>query len=269
MQYKAKEVSQILNIPIDTLRYFEKIGVIHPQINEKNHYRYYEAWDINFIFDYLNYRKMDYSSQESIQFIRNASLEEQIEKIEEKIQYYEQKKNYYDLLCQKNNELYQQIHHIKEKLNQIEICHNEPFYYLVYRHNNDFSKEKEIHAIKSEWLQHHPFLDNIVFIPGDTILKSSSNEYYWSLALSKQYFDEFHFQQNEYIHYIPSQLCIKIVIDAKGKGQFHYGLLNAAFSYIEKHRFKINGDPFGKLLIRNNDENGFHRFIEFYIPITE
>ena len=93
MQYKAKEVSQILNIPIDTLRYFEKIGVIHPHINETNHYRYYDAWDINFIFDYLNYRKMDYSSQESIQFIRSSSLEEQIDKIKQKIQYYEQKQH--------------------------------------------------------------------------------------------------------------------------------------------------------------------------------
>ena len=35
MQYKAKEVSQILNIPIDTLRYFEKIGVIHPKLMRK------------------------------------------------------------------------------------------------------------------------------------------------------------------------------------------------------------------------------------------
>lgn len=269
MQYKAKEVSQILNIPIDTLRYFEKIGVIHPQINERNHYRYYEAWDINFIFDYLNYRKMDYSSQESIQFIRNASLKEQAEKIKEKIQYYEQKRTYYDLLCQKNNELYHQMTQMKEKLNKIEICYNEPFYYLVYRHNYDFSKEKEIHSIKSQWLKHHPFLDNIVFIPNETIQQNGENEYYWSLALSSQYFKEFNFQTNEYIHSIPSQLCIKMIIDAKGKGHFHYELLNNAYEYIKKHHFQINGNPFGKLLIRNNDENGFHRYIEFYIPISE
>ena len=121
--------------------------------------------------------------------------------------------------------------------------------------------------MKAKWLQHHPFLDNIVFIPNKAIQTKSTNDYYWSLALSKQYFQEFHFQPTEYIHFIPSQLCLKTIVDARGKGQFHYELLNNALDYAKKHNFQINGDPFGKLLIRNNDENGFHRYIEFYIPI--
>ena len=47
MKYKAKEVSRITGIPVDTLRYFEKIGVISPKIDDSNNYRYYSAWDIN------------------------------------------------------------------------------------------------------------------------------------------------------------------------------------------------------------------------------
>ena len=50
MKYRTKEVSRITGIPVDTLRYYEKIGVISPKIDEKNHYRYYNAWDINFLF---------------------------------------------------------------------------------------------------------------------------------------------------------------------------------------------------------------------------
>ena len=51
MKYKAKEVSRITGIPVDTLRYFEKTGVISPKIDKNNNYRYYSAWDINFLFE--------------------------------------------------------------------------------------------------------------------------------------------------------------------------------------------------------------------------
>lgn len=35
MQYRIKEVSKLIDAPIDTLRYYEKIGVISPKIDEK------------------------------------------------------------------------------------------------------------------------------------------------------------------------------------------------------------------------------------------
>ena len=82
MKYKAKEVSRITGIPVDTLRYFEKTRVISPQIDKNNNYRYYSAWDINFLFEYLKYRKLEYSSKDLIQYIHHASLEKQIDMTE-------------------------------------------------------------------------------------------------------------------------------------------------------------------------------------------
>lgn len=96
MQYKANEVSRILNISIDSLRYYEKLGVITPKIDERNRYRYYDAWDINYLLDYLYYRKMDYSSQEIMEFIHGDTLDAQIEKVREKLDYYKEKKEYYN-----------------------------------------------------------------------------------------------------------------------------------------------------------------------------
>lgn len=267
MHYKPKEVSQILNIPTDTLRYFEKIGVINPKVNEQNHYRYYDAWDINFLFDYLNCRKMDFNSQESINFIKNSSLEQQINFINEKIKDYQKKEEYYHLLSLKSKNTLSKIENIHAKLNKVEICYNEPFYYTVYRHNYNFSKNDEIKKVKNQWLKNHALLNNIVFVPKNIIEERRENEYYWSLAFNEKYFKYLKLEENQYVHYRPSTLCIKIMIDAKSKGQFHYNLLEKAFNFIEEHNFEIADDPFGRLLIRNNDDTGFHRYIEFYIPI--
>ena len=47
MKYTAKDVCRMLNITRETLRYYEKVGIIHPEIDPVNKYRYYDDWDIN------------------------------------------------------------------------------------------------------------------------------------------------------------------------------------------------------------------------------
>ncbi|WP_081478599.1 MerR family DNA-binding transcriptional regulator [Pediococcus claussenii] len=42
---KSSEVSKLLNISIDTLRYYEKIGIIPTVSRDKNGYRDYQTTD--------------------------------------------------------------------------------------------------------------------------------------------------------------------------------------------------------------------------------
>ena len=121
MRYRVKEVSRITGIPVDTLRYFEKIGVISPEIDKNNNYRYYSAWDINFLFEYLNYRKLEYSSKDLIQYIHHASLQEQIDMIEKQCGYFEERREYYQMLYEQSRNHLNAIRDIEDRLNKIEF----------------------------------------------------------------------------------------------------------------------------------------------------
>ena len=55
VRYKIGDVSRILGISTDLLRYYEKKGVVKPQKDQSNDYRYYDTWDINFLIDCLWY----------------------------------------------------------------------------------------------------------------------------------------------------------------------------------------------------------------------
>ncbi|APX73365.1 MerR family transcriptional regulator [Companilactobacillus allii] len=46
----SKQVSEIMDLPVATLRYYEKIGVIPPIGRDKNGYRDYRPNDLNWIF---------------------------------------------------------------------------------------------------------------------------------------------------------------------------------------------------------------------------
>lgn len=48
---KTKEVVALMNISQDTLRYYEKVGVIPPVNRDENGYRIYNDSDLNWILD--------------------------------------------------------------------------------------------------------------------------------------------------------------------------------------------------------------------------
>ena len=75
MKYKIGEVSKILNIPVETIRFYETKNLIHPEKDENSNYRYYDIWDMNRLLDYKKYRELEFSLNESLEIIQSANLE--------------------------------------------------------------------------------------------------------------------------------------------------------------------------------------------------
>ncbi|PZM63942.1 MerR family transcriptional regulator [Paenibacillus dendritiformis] len=76
-QYSIKEVSRILGIPKDTLRYYDRIGLVSPS-REHNSYRSYSKEDL---IDLMNIQIMKYADfsleeiKEKFQFHRMQSVD--------------------------------------------------------------------------------------------------------------------------------------------------------------------------------------------------
>ena len=56
MDYSIRDVSEILNLSREMIRYYEKNGVISPRRNDENSYRSYSIFDIFMLLDTLQYR---------------------------------------------------------------------------------------------------------------------------------------------------------------------------------------------------------------------
>ena len=268
MKYKAKEVSRITGIPVDTLRYFEKTGVISPKIDENNNYRYYSAWDINFLFEYLNYRKLEYSSKDLIQYIHHASLQKQIDMMENQCSYFQKKRDHYQMLYEQSRTHLDAIRDIEDRLNKIEFKSMPEYKYILYRQNYYFYNSKTVSQEFETWLGCLGLTENVVIIPKEIIETQGDNQYFWGLMLRRDWFEKHGMQDGENTRTIESMLCIKTLVEACEEGTFNYHLLDHAIAFIKEHNFKLSGDPFGILLTRSHDEDGIHRYIDFYLPIS-
>lgn len=72
----SKQVSEMFNLSIDTLRYYERIGVIPPVSRDKNGYRNYQTSDLNWIFLAKNLRSAGLSIESLIEFSTLAGRSE-------------------------------------------------------------------------------------------------------------------------------------------------------------------------------------------------
>ena len=63
-KYKIGTISKLLGIPIQTLHYFEECGFVTPSKDSKSNYRYYDAWDVNFLLDSRYLRSFEFSNAE-------------------------------------------------------------------------------------------------------------------------------------------------------------------------------------------------------------
>ncbi len=62
--YKIGEVASILGVSTDTIRYYEKMGIVYSKKDPSNGYRYFTSADIYALLDVLFYRSMDIPVEE-------------------------------------------------------------------------------------------------------------------------------------------------------------------------------------------------------------
>ena len=49
--FSISQVAQMLGLGIDAVRFYEKKGLVHPQVNPKNRYRMYSVYQIMELLD--------------------------------------------------------------------------------------------------------------------------------------------------------------------------------------------------------------------------
>ena len=64
----SKEVAEIMDLPVDTLRYYERIGIMPPVERNKNGYRNYRNVDLNWIFIIKRLREAGLSIEALLEF---------------------------------------------------------------------------------------------------------------------------------------------------------------------------------------------------------
>jgi len=148
MGYRIGEVAGFLDITPDTIRFYEKEGIIRPTKNPLNGYREYSFEDITRLSDVLFYRNVDFSIGDIRQIVNGVSSEHMLTMIREKEQEIKKSLAVYRKLLIKM-QTWEKLH--REALdyeNKFEIRPMPPSYHKQIYRNKDAIDIKELnHSI--------------------------------------------------------------------------------------------------------------------------
>lgn len=270
LKYKISEVSKILNIPVDTLRYLEAKDIVNPSKNDNNKYRFYEAWDINFLIEFKKFRSFDFSVSEVKEILHSDDLNNFIERVDERQEYFEEKLTYYMLLKQKNQEYINSLNNIKENIGKFSITNCPDIYYFMHRFNYKYEAKDNFDGLFESWLKYFPFVETIVEMQLDAVMnRNHNNDYEWGFSMRKDYAKAFDIPINDKVKHVKTRESVYTVICAGDKGSFSLKLLDGALEFIESNGYELVGDVIGNLLARVHEPSGYCRYIEVWFPIKK
>lgn len=84
--YTVNKVSQLTEVTIKTLHYYQKIGLLIPTKVGANNYRYYSVDDIKRLQEILVYRTMNFSLNEIHEILNNQNNDSRIFRLEKQLE---------------------------------------------------------------------------------------------------------------------------------------------------------------------------------------
>lgn len=205
--FKISEIANLFGVSTDTLRFYEKKGLLKPSVNNQNHYRSYELTDINLLIDILFYRRMDLS----IKDIHTILYEGDLDQLQQTLIYKEQEIR--DLIEEQKlilNKLMLTAHHvdeIKSAMGEVKI-QPMPAYYVLLRGKNEIAAYR-----KSKKIFNSDIFDvcQLVGVYQQTmnVIKQEA----FMILLEKQMEDEFHLLKNQNCSLLEEEaMCARVLM---------------------------------------------------------
>lgn len=275
-KYKIGDISKLLGIPAQTLRYYEEQGIVSPHKDEMTGYRYYDAWDLNNLIDSVYYRALDFSINQTQEIIN----EDDLEGIKQKFMHQEvvliQKIEKYKKMLEITSKQRQKITHFKDHLKHFQMSRCPGLLFCRYRMKNTLQLKNgdtritELQPEIQEWMDNIPNVTPTFTVPINSLEGGyETMQYWWGWSMPVDEALQAKMQINEYNEYLPSVKSLYTVFEAYGEGTFAKSFYEDIFSKIDQDRYVISGDPVGRLVTKTHDKFGMHRYFETWIPIAD
>lgn len=268
MKYKIGDVARILGVSTDILRYYERKGVVTPEKDASNDYRYYDAWHINFLTDCLWFKNYGFSIEQIADMVRIPNAGELGNLFLLKEDELRAHIRRCQLLLRRSAEHRASLEMIDRLLYKCEIASCPEFVRFIDRIGSRYMVDSVTNETAKKWLEVLPFNNRYFEMPGDAVLPGREDDYRWGYSLSAEYVEELDFKVTPPMIRFPSRKCIHTVFkNSGGKGGFSPALLDYTLDYARKEGITVFGPIHGVLLCSVLEDNVLTGYFEAWIPI--
>ena len=269
MRFTIGEFARILGVTTDTLRVYEKQGILTPQKDCTNNYRYYTDLDCRNILMSRWYRSLQIPLKEATKLTINSSVDE-IKKtvlnrqsaLKKEIQ--EQQK-----LLEKLNDINIEIDGIPNNLNTIKTRSASGLYRIQQTSQDDLIVDPLLKSLVERWMRLLPFTLFSFQIKKEVFLSDEEEFIYnWGLAIPEKDFVNFNLEMKQGIEYTAPHTCLTTVVEMVNDESLSKSSLRFILDTIKSKNLTVSGDVTGKIILKEKNTNGsYSSYLEVNIPV--
>ncbi len=267
MKYKIGEVGHILGISPDLLRHYEKKGIVHPEKDRTNDYRYYEPWDINFLMDCIWYKGFQFTLEQVSHIITDSTAQEVAEQMDQKVVQLRDQIRRNELLVRRAREHRADLSRLDSQVGQCILRDSPEIVRYINRRGDLYETGPEYQLISQTWLEYMPFTHRCFELPVAAISRDESHTHVnWGFSLTPDYVRELSVNVEPPLECLNSQRCIYTVFTSAGKDRFSPHHLQYVLQYAAEHHLTPEGYVRGNLLASLQYHGQLTGFFEAWIP---
>ena len=267
MKYKIGDVAKILGISTDLLRYYEKKGVVKPIKDKNNDYRYYEAWDINFLMDCLWMKNFGFTIEEIGHMVTDCGYDELVGRFQEKERQVTAELKRQELIARRLRRHRKEVAVAREYVGKCDLRPSPEIVRYLNRHNFVYDSSPELAALSQKWLEYMPLVHRCFEISQSEL--PNGENYSWGLALDMEYVEELGVVVEPPAQHLPSVPCIHSVFTSSGKDAFSPRRMDYILDYARAHNFRVCGNARGNLLCSVKENGQLTGYFEVWVPVCD
>ena len=267
MKYTIGKFSEILGVTVDTLRLYDKRGIIDPIKNKKNNYRYFDDLDAKKVLLSRWYKSLRINLNDVADLVHNSSLPNIVQKIEKTRLDLEEKIRRDMFLLNKITEIQKEISEIKSNLYQFRIKYLPGIYRLKHT-NCQMLLETPSKAEVSKWVNSFPYTFRCIRIKKESIFEEHSLNYTWGLAVLENELPLLDLKINNTIEYIRSQTYLSTILLVNESDKcFSKSSIQFVLDYLKENGYSLAGDVIGKLIVTETVGTSEQSYLELNMPV--
>lgn len=268
MKYKIGDVARILGISADLLRYYEKKGVVTPEKNTSNDYRYYSPWDINFLMDCLWFKNFGFGIEQIADIVKIPNINDIdglfLEKEDELRAHMERCR----LLLLRSEEHRRDLLKVEQLLYKCEISDSPELVCHINRVGGEYITGPVMEKLALRWLHAMPLNSRYFEMGGENFKPGAETDYRWGYSLSMDYVRQLNFEISPVMHITKPRKSIHTVFkNLADKGGFSSGALQYALDYAEENALTVKGPVHGVLLASIMENERLTGYFEAWLPV--
>lgn len=269
MYYKIGKFANMLGVTTDTIRLYEKLGIIKAVKDENTNYRYFSDFDSKDLLWSRWYRSIGIPLPKVIKLMSNSkcsNILDEINGMENKIEKEIEEKN---RLLEKLKAMCQEYSEMNAHIGNCSIENIPAIYRLKATITETLLPDNTISELMNHWLNKFPYTFISIFVPENELLWNGKNtDYYnWGISVTVEEAKSLNLNIDNEVEYYAEKKCVSSVITQKSSTPFKIDSVAFMLDFIRQNNFNIDGDCIGKIIMREKVNDDIIYYMSVHIPI--